>query len=429
MSQFGVSFLMQDIDLSGIILFVAGFLLFTTLVAGLLPALYAWKFEPVAIMRKSVKLKGINWLNKVLTVAQYGLSIAILVAGITFSQNSDFLSTLDLGYQEEQIFDLPMDNKHYVAIKREIDQIPGVLTAGAANHFGDFGRYCERVSLQIDTVFHEIRYYGVGEKYLDLMEIQITSGRTIWGANGQTEQNTILVSQSFADQFFKDQEVINQEVKIDGENLTIVGISVDIIDDAVKAAQHMPTVIALSQESENEHLVVKVLHGDVKHVEDQLKAIWKKYIDKPYAGFLQTDFALGSAGQDTKALHKIFLSMAILSGFLSVIGIFSLAKLNVTKRNKEISIRKVLGASLNELLLTINKSFAIILLVAMVTGSALGYLISNAVLDAIFKYHVNASLATSLLSGIFIIILSMIMISGVAFVPAHSNPVNGLRED
>ncbi|MDN5202549.1 permease prefix domain 2-containing transporter [Fulvivirgaceae bacterium BMA10] len=429
MSQFGVSFLLQDIDLTGIILFISGFLLFTTMVAGLLPALYAWKFQPVAIMRKSVKLKGVSWLNKALTVAQYGLSIAVLVAGITFSQNADFLDELDLGYQDERIYDIPLENEYFVPIKREIDQLPGVVTAGAANHLGNFGRYAERVSLQIDTMFHEVRYYAVRPKYLDLMEVQIASGRTFLEGNGKAEQNTILVSQSFADQFFKDQEAINQEVKINGERKTIVGITIDIIDDVVKAAQLMPTVIALSKENENRHLVVKVSHGDMKQIEDKLKIIWSKYIDQPYTGFLQKDFALGTAGQDTKALHKIFLTLAILSGFLSIVGIFSLAKLNVTKRIKEISIRKVLGASLKELLLTINSSFIIILLVAMVVGSALGYLISNAVLDSIYKYHVSASLLTSLLSGLFIIVLALIMISSVAFVPAHSNPVNGLSNE
>jgi len=96
MSLFGETFLIKDIDLTGVILFVAGFLVFTTLVAGLLPALYAWKFQPVAIMRKEVKLKGIGWLNTALTVAQFSFSIAVLSAAITFSHNLSFLAQMDV---------------------------------------------------------------------------------------------------------------------------------------------------------------------------------------------------------------------------------------------------------------------------------------------------------------------------------------------
>ena len=428
MGLFGSNFLLQDIDLTGIVLFVAGFLVFTTLVAGILPSLYAWKFQPVAIMRKTVRLKGVSWLNKVLTVAQYSFSIAVLIMGVTFSHNADFLSEMDLGYQEEGIIDIPIENEHFMPVKREIDQLPGVMTTGAVNHFGNFGQYGERASLQIDTSIHEVRYYAVGQEYLDLMEIRIASGRSFLGGSSN-EKNIILVSQSFANQYFVGQDPLNKVVKINGERKTIVGVTIDVIDDVVKAAELLPTVIALADEENFEHLLVKASIANLNQVEDQLKLIWKKHIDQPYSGVLQEDFALGSAGEESKNLQKIFLVMASLSGFLSLIGIFSLAKLNVAKRIKEISIRKVLGSSLSELLFTINKSFAITLTLALLLGTGLGYFVSNAVLELIYKYHVEASLVTSLLSAGFIIAISTIMISAIAFLPANSNLVDGLRDE
>lgn len=428
MGLFGSNFILQDFDLTGIILFVAGFLLFTTLVAGLMPALYAWKFQPIDIMRKSVKLKGISWLNKGLTIAQYSFSIVVLMMGFTFSQNADFLNQLDLGYQEEGIFNIPIENEYFAQVNREIGQLPGVTTAGAANHLGDFGRYSERVSLQIDTSLHEVRYYGIGQNYLDLMEVKVTAGRGfLKGASA--EKSTILVSQSFADQYFTDQDPLNQVVRIDGERRTIIGVTVDVIDDVVKAAELLPTVMALSDDGDFTHLVVRASFGTLSQTEDQLKSIWRKHIDRPYPGVLQADFALGSAGEESKSLQKIFLIMATLSGFLSIIGIFSLAKLNVAKRIKEISIRKVLGSSWSELLLTINRSFTITLAISLVLGAGSGYLLSNAVLELIYKYHVEASILTSLLSAAFIIIISVVMISSIAVVPINASPVNGLKDE
>lgn len=94
LGMFGGDFLLKDASLSGVIAFVAVFLLFTTLVAGLLPALYAYRFQPVEIMRKTVRLKGVSWLNKGLTVIQFAFSIAVLTAGIAFSQNRVFLDTM-----------------------------------------------------------------------------------------------------------------------------------------------------------------------------------------------------------------------------------------------------------------------------------------------------------------------------------------------
>lgn len=430
MGLFGAKFLLQDVDLTGVILFVIGFLLFTTLVAGLLPALYAWKFQPVAIMRKSVRLKGVNLLNKALTVAQYSFTIIVLITGITFWQNSNFLDELDLGYTTEGVISLPVDNQYFEELRQEIDRIPGVVTAGAANHLGDFGRYSNKVQFQLlsDTTSQPVRFHGVGERYLDVMEVKINTGRGFI-ENAGSDRDKILVSQSLVDEFFDGRDVINEVVKINGERKTIIGVTTDIIDDVVKAAQLLPTVMALSGSEEHEHLVVKVSGRDLNEVEDQIKSIWSDHIDEPYAGVHQKDFAFGVLGRDSKNLQKIFLTMAVLSGFLSIVGIFSLAQINVARRIKEISIRKVLGASFKELLHTVNRSFTLMLLMALILGSALGYLISDQVLGLIYKYHAEASIPVSLLSGAFIVVLSIIIISNVVRVPANSNLVNGLRDE
>ncbi len=427
---FTASFLLQDADLTGIILFVMGFLILTTIVAGLLPALYAWKFQPVSIMRKAVKLKGVNWLNRSLTVAQYSFSIAVLAAGITFSQNSDFLKDMHLGYDDDNMIDLNLgDAEYYDVIKQEVDQIPGVTTAGTFNHVGVFGRWSSLKILQIDTLTEEVRHYAVGPGYLDLMDVGVVGGRGFIEGSEADQRETVLVSQSFADRYFGTEEPIGQLIRIGGDRKRIIGIVADIIDDVYEDSELRPSVFALTTDENIRHLVVKVNSGQVEAVNEKLKEIWSTHLDKPYAGGLQEELALGQAGRDSRNLQKIFIAMAILGGFLSIVGIFSLAKLNVAKRIKEISVRKVLGASLKELLYTINRSFVIVLSIALIVGSALGYLISDGVLGLIYKYYIDVSAMTVSISGIFIVILSLITITSAIVAPANANPVVGLREE
>lgn len=430
MGMFGATFLISDVDLTRVTLFIILFLIFTTLVAGLLPALYAWKFQPIAIMRKAVKLKGVNWLNKTLTIAQYGFSIAVLSAGITFTRNSDFLNNLDLGYDNEGIIDLNLRNSDYYGpMKQKVDQIPGVITAGTRNHFAIAGRYSQTKSLEIDTSTYNISLYSVGSDYLDLMGITLSSGRNFINGSEADAENSILVSQEFARRYFDGNDVLNEVVKIDGKRKTIVGVVVNIVDDVYEDSELTPVVIALDDKEALPHLLVKATDANLEEVEAELKAIWGELIDQPYNGQLQKDLALGQAGRDTKNLQKIFMAMALLGGFLSVVGIFSLAKLNVAKRIKEISIRKVLGATLRELLLVINRSFSFVLIIALIAGSTLGYFISDAVLGMIYSKYINVSPFTSLLSGAFIVIVSIAMITSAVFVPANSNPVSGLRDE
>ncbi len=427
---FSASFLLQDADITGIVLFVLGFLIFTTIVAGLLPALYAWKFQPVSIMRKAVKLKGVNWLNRSLTVAQYSFSIAVLAAGITFSQNSDFLKEMHLGYDDDNIIDVNLvDAEFYDVIKQEVDQIPGVSTAGTFNHVGAFGRFSTLKMLEIDTLTAEVRHYSVGSGYLELMGVGIVGGRGFIEGSEADQRETVLVSQSFADRYFQGEEPIGGIIKIGGERRQVVGVVADIIDDVYEDSELRPSVFALTDNEKLKHLVVKVNSGEIEEVDEKLRAIWGTYMDSPYRGELQEELALGQAGRDTRNLQKIFIAMAILGGFLSIVGIFSLAKLNVAKRIKEISVRKVLGASLKELLYTINRTFVIVLMIALIVGSALGYLISDGVLGLIYKYYIDVSAITVTISGIFIVVLSLIAITSAIVAPANANPVVGLREE
>ena len=427
MGLFSAKFLLQDVDLTNVIIFILIFLLITTLVAGLLPGLYAWKFQPVEIMRKSIKLKGVNWLNKTLIAVQYVFSIAVLIAGITFSRNSEFLDNMDIGYQVDGIVDLVIENENYPILKQKIEQIPGVVVAGSDSHFGRGGRHTLDITLKLESKEHTVKYYAVGDNYLDLMELDILAGRN-FNSGSKADHGSVLVNQSFVDQFLSNVDPINHVLKINGERRTVVGITSNILEDVYEDAILEPSIIGLAKESSFRHMVVRTT-GDVNELNSELRSIWSQYIDRPYTGRFQEDVALGTAGRDSKNLQTIFLSVALLSGFLSIVGIFSLAKLNITKRIKEITIRKVLGATIKELLFSINRSFAWMLMIALVFGCGLGYLISEGVLSLIYKYYVDVSIFSSLACGLGVEVLSIIILSGVALELANSNPVNGLRED
>ena len=424
----GESFLLQDVNLVSISIFTASFLLFTTLIAGLLPALYAWKFQPVAILRKSVKLKGVSILNKTLTVAQYSISITILVTAISFSFNTDFLDRLELGYQNEGIIHLPLsDSTHYLTMKQGLEQLPGTSNASTRNHLANYGLFSDKIMLEMDTSMHEVRYYSVGSGYLDFMNVTITSGRGFINGSQSDRQKSILVNQEFARQYFDGNDPINKVVKIGGASKTIVGVTADIIDNVFKSSELRPIIFALDAQEELPHLVVKTTHGNLREINEQLKSMWSAEIDEPYPGQLQKDVSIGNGASQSDSIYKVFLAMAILGGLLSIIGIFSLAKLNIARRTKEVSIRKVLGASVKELIMTINHAFTIVLIIAFVFGCGLGYFIADFVLGMIYHYRIEVSILTSLVSGIFVMLVSLLIITSAVLIPARSNPVVGLR--
>ena len=91
---FGVSFFIQDISIINLIPFLIIFICGCTIVAGLLPALYTWKFQPISILNNKYSLKGFGWMQKIFTIGQYTFSIAVLITGLVFARNSDYMSSL-----------------------------------------------------------------------------------------------------------------------------------------------------------------------------------------------------------------------------------------------------------------------------------------------------------------------------------------------
>ncbi|MEM7296743.1 MAG: FtsX-like permease family protein [Bacteroidota bacterium] len=430
MGLFGETFMLQDISLKGVIFFIIGFLLFTTLCAGIMPALYAWKFQPIAIMRRSVKLRGVGWINKALTIAQYSFSIAVLSAAVSFASNEEFLDTLDLGYANDSIYTLELNDKElYPSIKQKIDQIPGVETVGTFSHLQKFGRSSRPGTVKIDTSSYQIRTYTTGTGYINFMELPITLGRTFVDGSSADQERSMIVNQEFVNQYFSGKNPINSEVEIAGERKVIIGVCSNIIHDVYADSEDEPSAFLYKETDKYPYLIAKVNIGDKAEIEKQFKTIWSEEVDRPYQGSWQKDLAYGSAVRDTTNLRIIFMAMAILGGFLSTAGIFSLSKLNVAKRKKEISVRKVLGSSLRQLLLIINKPFFIVLSISILFGCALGYIISDMVLGMVYRYYVDISPTTSLFSGLFIAFVAFAIIIASIWGAAKANPVVGLREE
>lgn len=425
---FGASFFLEDISIKAILICILLFLSLTTLLAGLLPALYAWRFNPVSILSKRTTLKGVNWLHRTLTVAQYSFSITVLIAGYTFAQNSEYLEGFSFGYDMRQLIAVPLSNsKYYTKFEDNIKQnanISGV--AGAQHHIGSDGH---RWPLEVNEVKAETKHYGVGSNYFDVMGIDLTNGRGFKPGSTADKNNALIVNEGFVQEYFAGADPIGRVVKLDGQRRTVIGVVRNLVHTLYADFQLRPIAYTLVLQEEFRHMIIKSSEQNTAQVEKAIQAIWANTIDQPYRGRLQEDLALGFAGRDSKNLKQIFLAMAGLGCFLCIVGIFSLASLNVAKRNKEISLRKVLGARITQLMVLINRSFTTVLLTSLVIGVLMGYWLSDTLLSVIYHYHTDVPIHLAVGAGLGVMIASVLMITAAVFKPAITNPAVGLREE
>ena len=403
-------------------------LLLTTATSGLYPALYSRRFNPSDIFRNQVRLKGTSITSRVLNGLQFSISITLLIAGIVFSQNSEFLKTLDMGYSSDDLIIVNLnDIKEYDQLKDKVQNRSNIVKfTGTQNHFG--WSY-EDTWLVLDSGNVEVRSYNVGDDYLNMMGVRLRDGRLFYRNNEVDYDESVVVNEEYVRRF-ELEEPIGALVNLNAGKRYIVGVIDNVIREIWSDGKIVPEVFIPIPEEDFNMLIVKADKENKQEVFNYLTESWKNIIpDRPFSGMYQEDLMMGGAIQENNNMRQIFFALAILGGILSLTGIFALSSLYVSGRFKEIGIRKVMGASSQQLLVKLNSSFFWTMIIASIAGALLGYFLTEQVLAIMYKYHIGVGLGTMVIGSLGTLLVALITTSAIIFSAANTNPAYILRDE
>ena len=409
-------------------LFLTGLLVFTAILAGSYPSFYVTKFNPVAILRGSMKIVGSSPLSRFLLAGQILLTISSIFTAFAFFQNAKFQEVADLGFNRETVVGIEMDNpEDYAALEKEFASNPKIESyAGTRTHLGrwNYSRTLKNSGQEIESLMLDF-----GLDYMDVMDMEIVKGRGFEDAFQQIDvDNSILVNERLVEMFGWE-EPIGQRVAIDDStHLTVVGVVKNFYHNGFWS-KIWPYGIRLAKEDRFYFLVAKTREEDMAEVFGFMKEKWYQHVpNRPYLGFYQSnieDIKEARIVNDNIVVISVF--MALLSVILSGLGLFTLVSLNVLKRIKEIGIRKVLGAPIPQIIALINRPFTYIIIVGSLLGSIAGYYMTNIMMGSIFEYHKPFDIWTYSLPIAFVLVISFITSSTRILVAAMANPVKSLR--
>lgn len=407
------------------------FLLFipavSAIFSGLYPAMYISSFQPVQILKGKTALGASNRFTRFLLISQFSLSCFALVVGIVMSQNASFQEKADFGYSVNEVAVVAVNNpQEYTIFSQAVQQRPGIKSfAGCAEQIGD-GTYTQTVKTENGQIQAQVARVG-GEAYLQSMGIRLLQGRHFFNT-GADATASILVNETFLKRLQLTQP-IGQQVTLDSIRYTIVGV----VNDYKEYGLHdlvPPCVLRMATPDEYRFMVVRADKNRLAQVTGSLQAAWHQVLPNvPYRGYLQSDL-IEKEIRMTQGFKSIAFFLAIVTLLLSASGLFAQISLNIDKRSKEIGIRKVLGASVLQIIGLVNREFIRILLIAFAVGSVLGYLFtSKLVFQVIYKYHPDTG-ATPYIGTFMIVLLSCSAIIGTkVFRAAKANPVERLRAE
>jgi putative ABC transport system permease protein len=407
-----------------------GLLAVTGFLSGSYPALYLSSFKPVKVLKGLPKFSGAAlWFRKGLVVFQFMLSIILIIGTIVVSKQVNYIQTVNLGYDRENLLYVPLEGNltpNYDLFKNQALQMPGIKDVTRITQSptqldnGTGGVNWEGKDPDRDIDFS---YAFVGYDFIKAMHLQLKEGRD-FSKDFATDSVGYLVNES-ALQIIKYKDPIGKPLTFWGKKGTIIGVLKDFHFNSLHEPIR-PLVFSLGEHATFGEALIRTQPGKTKQALASLAAICKTLNPKfPFTyQFSDEEYAkLYTSEQVVSRLAKYF---AILAIFISCLGLLGLVMFTAEQRTKEFGIRKVLGASPATLFKLLSKEFILLVAIAFLIASPLAWLaMDNWLKD--YAYPVDISWWIFIIAGLIAIAIALLTVSFQAIKAALANPVKSLR--
>jgi putative ABC transport system permease protein len=399
--------------------------LFTSLLAGFYPALVLSGYDPVETLYNRTRFSGKNYLSKSLVVLQFALAAFLMVATISVYTQFNFLTNQPLGYNDKNIVILNTDGMKADKLslfKSELQKDPSIESV-AARQGGFWSTIAKTDGKDIDFT---LQVYDT--EYLSTYEIPLVMGRNLSPDFPSDSTSSVLVNEAFvkkagwADPLNKQVDFFYDSIKYN-----VVGVVKDyhyasLLEDI------RPELFIMHPKYNYGQLIIRIkpenTSSTLKHIEKVFKSL------QPFRPY-KYEFKDNSNRLQYEAEDKwkqIISFSAILSIFISCIGLFGLATLAAEKRTREIGIRKVLGASVSGIAFKLSKNFLQLVLVSIVAAFPAAWFVMHKWLEN-YPYRITIGPGIFITTALLVFLIALLTVSYQAVRAARANPVTSLRSE
>ncbi len=426
------------------ILFSVAMIAITGAIAGIYPAFILASFAPIQVLKGRLKSVNIGLFRKGLIVAQFVASIIMIIGTFTIGRQLTYLQTKNLGYARENIVIIPTNKSRaegYPLAKRFTEAIqknPEVIAATTSVFsFAEPG-WANLGYIDDKNVFRQFRMNAIDEDFIPTMQLQLVAGRNFAKGNAADWNNSMLVNEALVREYgWKDP--IGKKLPGRYEHQVI-----GVVKDFHFQSLHSPiqplalvirpdSIIRRSTDvsfsaSTRPRITIRLKAGNVQQQLSSLRASWKSVAGDQDFEFTFLDEALKAAYEQEQRLGSMVKYASVLSIFIACMGLFGLATLVVTRRTKEIGIRKVLGANVTSIVALLSKEFVwLVVIAALIAFPAAWWALHKWLED--FAYRVSVSEWIFGVAALVALFIAVATVSIQAIRAALSNPVKSLRTE
>lgn len=413
------------VDVKLVVGYIALFFV-TALLAGFYPAMVLSGFNPVQTLYNQFRLTGKNYLQKGLVIFQFTLATIMILGTLTIYYQFEYLTKKDLGYESNNLVHVPKRNLTPQEAKlfgEHLIKNSNIISVAPFRH----GETNAKVTG--DSIMH-FNYESVDESFIDMLKLQIVEGRNFSSQFPADSSNAVLVNEAFV-KVTGLKDPIGHEINffLNNERKMIVGIIKDYhfasLRDAI-GPQCFATRPA-GKETYRQMLIRIKPNSEATSLPYIEKTFKKLFPMQPYTYQFDDEQNRQQYAAEAK-WKKVVLFGALLTILISAFGLFGLSILTAEKRFKEIGIRKVLGASVHTIAMTLTKDFLLLISLSLLVAMPIGYFAGTTWLEN-YPYRINMSVWVFVGTAILVMTIAIFTTSYQSIKASLMNPVESLKRE
>ncbi len=419
--------------------------LITGIIAGSYPAFYLSSFQPAAILKdKLLSGGGGNWLRKSLVVVQFIISITLISSIAIIYTQMNYIRSQSLGFNPEYNVTFPLRTveakESYANFKDQLQTLTGVSTVSGGTSLPstfllrDFSLYKQGGSMQ-DAIHHFVIY--TDENYFETLGINLIAGRDfIFETDSSaytSELQRIIVNQSSLKQLgLSLEEAIGSFIMTDWAGTIRRHEIIGVVEDFHHASLHEEISPLLFQiPTEMNGFLFATVSIDSKNFQtfnEQVAQLWKELNpNTPFESILMTQHVKQQYEADER-MAMVITSFTTIALIISCMGLYGLSIYVAERKTKEIGIRKVMGASVTNIVQMLTTDFIKLIAIAFAIAVPISYYFMNEWLQT-FSFHVKMSVWIFIIAGAASFLVAWLTVGFESVKAALSNPVNSLRNE
>ena len=413
-------------------------LLLVTILIGILsgtyPAFYLSSFRPVIVLKGVVstgKKSGI--LRKLLIVFQFTISITMIAGTIIVHRQMNFIKNQDLGFNKKNVMVVRATDttfkKEMQVFKDKLLQNPNIYNVTTSNNVPGGGSYMDVFLVEGKEKMEEqlMSFIHIDYNFIDLMGMKIVKGRNFSKKFGTDKEQGIIINWMAAKKLGWNENALGKEIhqrSYETNIYKVIGVVEDFNFSSLR--EEIGPIVFLLENQPGDLLSIRMNPKNKEETLSSIENLWQKLNPNEPFKYDYLEDMINEMYESDDQLQSIIGYFAILSIFISLLGLFGLSSFITEQFSKDIGIRKLLGASVRSIVYLLSRDFLKLIFIAFIIATPIAWLTMNNWLDH-FAYRINIQIYWFILTGIVVLLFAQLTVIAQTIKTAMTNPVDVIK--